>query len=103
MEPDGKESQPPLLLKLFVAGSMPGGQQALDNLPRLRAALGAIGYCIEVVDSFERSEEADAADIIVMPTLLDGSVAPARRLVCDLGDVARIIEFLQGAGGDGER
>lgn len=94
---------PPQLLKLFVAASMPGGQWALENLPRLREALGALGYCIEVVDSLERREEAEAAGIIIMPTLLDSSVVPALRLVCDLGDIARIVEFFRNSGGEGER
>lgn len=103
MEIEENERPPPLLLKLFVAGSMPGGQRALENLPSLREALGALGYCIEVVDSLERPGEADAAGIIVMPTLLDGNAAPARKLVCDLGDIARIVEFFRGSRGDGKR
>lgn len=103
MEIEENERPPPLLLKLFVAGSMPGGQRALENLPGLREALGVLGYRIEVVDSLEQPEEADAAGIIVMPTLLDNNAAPARRLVCDLGDVARIVEFFRDSGGGGKR
>lgn len=103
MQRQDNERPPPLVLKLFVTGSMPGGQRALENLPRLRAALDALGYCIEVIDSLERPEEVDAAGIVVMPMLLDENVVPARRLVCDLGDVAQIVEFFQSSGGDGER
>lgn len=98
METDEKERPSPAVLKLFVSGSMPGGRRALENLLRSRDVLGTVGYSIEVVDSLERPGEADAAGIMVMPTLSDESAVPVRRLVCDLSDIAWVVEFFSGSG-----
>lgn len=98
---DGTDGRPPIFLRLFVTGGMPGGKRALKSLPDLMAALADLGFQIEIVDILDRPEEASAAGIVVTPTLSDESVTPPRRMIGDFGDIARIVGFFGRRGKDG--
>lgn len=86
----GSGSSP--LLRLFVAGTANSAASALANRRRLIDALkGTIE--IEVIDILERPGEAEAAGILATPTLSDDAVYPPRRLIGDLSDIDRVLQF----------
>jgi circadian clock protein KaiB len=84
---------PELRLLLFIAGDTLGAQRALDQQARLLDALGP-GIDIEVIDILASPERAEAAGVLATPTLSNESCKPPRRIVGDLSDVVKVIEFL---------
>ncbi|QAU46802.1 circadian clock KaiB family protein [Bradyrhizobium guangzhouense] len=82
------------LLRLYVAGNSASSRRAQQNLERLRVSLGSRGWDVETVDVLERPELAESARIIATPTLSYEDGARTRRIVGDLSDTARVLEFL---------
>lgn len=79
-------------LRLFVAGTANSAASALESRRRLVEALKGM-IEIEVVDILERPGEAEAAGILATPTLSDDTVYPPRRLIGDLSDIDRVLQF----------
>jgi circadian clock protein KaiB len=52
------------------------------------------GINIEEVDVLAQPAFAEAAGILATPTLSDDTLSPPRRVVGDLGDIDRVIQFL---------
>ncbi|MGF6308620.1 circadian clock protein KaiB [Bradyrhizobium sp. i1.8.4] len=82
------------LLRLYIAGNSASSRRAQQNLERLRASLGAHGWDVEVIDVLDRPDLAEGARIIATPTLSYEDTARTRRIVGDLGDTMRVLEFL---------
>lgn len=80
------------MLLLYVAGTSPSAQRALENRQRLLDATGG-ELAVEVIDILARPAEAEAAGILATPTLSDDSCSPARRLIGDLGDIDQVLAF----------
>lgn len=79
-------------LRLYVAGDTPGARRALESRRRLvEASEGA--FVIEVIDILMHPAEAERAGILATPTLSDDAVAPPRRLIGDIGDVAQVLAY----------
>lgn len=90
---DKKEDPIPVSLRLFITGGMPGEQRALADLVGLRGMLDGLGFRIEIVDILRKPEEAEAAGIVVTPTLSDESATPPRRMIGNFGNITQIVEF----------
>ena len=89
---DGSGTTVRPLLRLYLAGDAPGARRALESRMRLLAA-AAEPIEIEIIDILERPAEAEAAGILATPTLSDEGVTPPRRLVGDISNTARVLEF----------
>ncbi|HEX8361703.1 MAG TPA: circadian clock KaiB family protein [Longimicrobium sp.] len=79
-------------LVLYVAGDTPRSRSARATLQWL--AEGEPGTVTEVVDVVEAPERADAARVLLTPTLVREEPLPQRRVVGDLGAGARVAEAL---------
>lgn len=82
------------LLRLYIAGNSAGSQRARQNLERLQVHLGTGGWDVETIDVLDRPDLAEGARIIATPTLSYEDTARSRRIVGDLSDTARVLEFL---------
>ena len=82
------------LLRLYVAGNSASSRRAQQNLELLRVSLGSHGWEVETVDVLQRPELAESARIIATPTLSYEDAVRTRRIVGDLSDTARVLEFL---------
>lgn len=82
------------LLRLYIAGNSATSRRAQQNLARLQVSLGADGWDIETIDVLDRPDLAEGARIIATPTLSYENTARSRRIVGDLSDMARVLEFL---------
>jgi circadian clock protein KaiB len=81
---------------LYVAGAGPSSRAAVENLRRLcQERLPAGRYAIEVVDVLDAVEAADAARILVTPTVVRTRPLPVRRVVGDLSAVDKVAAALQ--------
>ncbi|HEV3052579.1 MAG TPA: circadian clock KaiB family protein, partial [Longimicrobium sp.] len=81
-------------LVLYVAGDTPRSRSARATLAWLAA--GGVEERVEVavVDVAEQPERAETDRVLLTPTLLRLAPGPARRVVGDLGDRARVAEAL---------
>lgn len=80
---------------LYVSGTGERSTAARDDLGRLcEQHLPAGAYDIRAVDVLEAVEEADAARILVTPTLIRTEPPPVLRVIGDLSGTSRLAEAL---------
>ena len=81
------------VLRLYVAGASATARRAEKQLAELQAQIKS-GLKVEVVDVQQRPELAEKAGILATPTLAYEHPERSRRIVGDLGDATRVLEFL---------
>jgi circadian clock protein KaiB len=84
-----------LLLRLYIAGPSATSRRAEQNLLRLRdVAKSHNGLEVEIIDVLKNPELAEQAAIIATPTLAFEHPIRPRRIIGDLSDVERVLDFL---------
>ncbi|WGS02875.1 circadian clock KaiB family protein [Bradyrhizobium sp. ISRA443] len=81
------------ILRLYVAGASATARRAEKQLAGLQAQIGP-ELKIEVIDVQEKPELAEKAGILATPTLAYEHPERSRRIIGDLGDIKRVLEFL---------
>jgi circadian clock protein KaiB len=81
-------------LRLFITGQTPRSARAVSNLCEICRRALADAYDIEIIDVLDRPDAADAARVVVTPTLIREAPPPGRRIIGDLSDRGRVIEAL---------
>jgi circadian clock protein KaiB len=81
------------VLRLYIAGNSAISQRAQQNLARLKHSIGS-SCRIEVIDVLTRPELAEEAGVLATPTLSYEHPERPRRIVGDLGDIRRVLQFL---------
>jgi circadian clock protein KaiB len=79
-----------LLLRLFVAATLPNSMAAIANLRRLCSEPGASHAKVEIIDVLLQPERALAARIVVTPTLLRVYPEPVVTVLGALTDLDRV-------------
>lgn len=82
------------VLRLYVTGNTPRSTRAIDNLKAICEAYLKDGYDLAVVDLYEQRGRAQEEQIIVAPTLVRQWPLPARRIIGDLSQTARVLAAL---------
>jgi circadian clock protein KaiB len=75
--------------RLYVTGQTEVTQVAQANLRRLCESRLAGRYELEVVDTIEQADRAEADRVLATPTVLRLAPEPQRRVVGDLSDPSR--------------
>jgi circadian clock protein KaiB len=80
-------------LRLYIAGDTPASQRARENLQRL---CERHPFPIEavVIDILREPSLANKARILATPTLICEHPTRAKRVIGDLGDIEKVVEFL---------
>jgi circadian clock protein KaiB len=81
-------------LILFVSGGSPTSRRARENLARLAAHDLPADWVVEIIDVMTDPARAEESRILATPTLSLGDPARPRRIVGDLSERARVLEFL---------
>jgi len=82
------------VLKLYVTGTTARSSRAIAMLRRLCGEVLS-GRCeLKVIDVLEQPQAAEDDRILVTPTLIRELPPPARRVLGDLGDTARVVAEL---------
>jgi circadian clock protein KaiB len=81
------------VLRLYVAGTSASAQRAEKQLVDLQAHIKP-EWKVEIIDVQERPELAEKAGILATPTLVYDHPERSRRVVGNLGDAKRVLEFL---------
>lgn len=83
-----------LLLRLYIAGNSASSRRAEQNLYNLKTSLNSEAWSVEIIDVLREPELAEQAGVIATPTLSFEHSGRPRRIIGDLGDKKRILEFL---------
>ncbi|MBS0524056.1 MAG: circadian clock protein KaiB [Proteobacteria bacterium] len=89
------------MLRLYIAGNSSSSRRAEQNVMHLRKFMNAGAWKIEIIDVLARPELAEQAGILATPTLTYENQGRPRRVVGDLSDTRRVLEFL-GIEADGD-
>ncbi len=81
------------VLRLYIAGTSATARKAEKQLTDLRALITP-AWKVEIVDVLERPDLAEKAGILATPTLSYDNAERPRRIVGDLSDAKRVLEFL---------
>ena len=90
---DVDESKP-YLLRLYVTDATPKSARAIVNARRILEEHLHGKYSLEILNIAEHVGQATADQIICAPTLLRLAPPPARRIIGDMSDVARVLKGL---------
>ncbi len=84
----------PFVLRLYVTDATPKSARAIVNARRLLEEHLHDRYTLEILNIAEHVAQATADQIICAPTLLRLAPPPARRIIGDMADVARVLKGL---------
>ena len=82
------------MLRLYIAGNSASSRRAQQNLALLKRHVKAEQWAIEIIDVLLKPELAERAGILATPTLSYEHVSRPRRIIGDLSDTKRVLEFL---------
>lgn len=84
----------PYVLRLYVTDASPKSARAIVNARRLLDEYLSDRYSLEILNIAEHVAQATQDQIICVPTLLRLAPPPARRIIGDMSDVARVLKGL---------
>ena len=84
----------PYVLRLYVTDATPKSARAIVNARRILEEHLHGKYSLEILNIAEHVAQATADQIICAPTLLRLAPPPARRIIGDMSDVARVLKGL---------
>ena len=90
----GAAADKPYVLRLYVTDATPKSARAIVNARRLLEEHLHDRYTLEILSIAEHVAQAAADQIICAPTLLRLAPPPARRIIGDMSDVARVLKGL---------
>lgn len=79
------------VLKLFVTGTSPRAEIAIQNLRRICETELNGEYELEVIDVLEHPQRAEDERILATPTLIKSLPPPLRRVIGDLSDSQKVL------------
>jgi circadian clock protein KaiB len=83
------------VLTLYVTGTSPRTQVAIENLKRICAQELDGRYDLEIVDVLEDPQRAEDERILATPTLVKQLPPPLRRVIGDLSDKEKVLLGLE--------
>ena len=90
----GVNESKPYVLRLYVTDATPKSARAIVNARRLLEEHLHGNYSLEILNIAEHVAQATQDQIICAPTLLRLAPPPARRIIGDMSDVARVLKGL---------
>ena len=90
---DGNDVKP-YVLRLYVTDATPKSARAIVNARRILEDHLPGMYSLEILSIAEHVAQAAEDQIICAPTLLRLAPPPARRIIGDMSDVARVLKGL---------
>src|ERR1700754_1832710 len=82
------------VLRLYVTDATPKSARAIVNARRILEEHLPGKYSLEILSIAEHVAQATEDQIICAPTLLRLAPPPARRIIGDMSDVARVLKGL---------
>ena len=83
-----------LRIRLYVSGDTTISRKARENLMRLCEGFPSNGVTAQVIDVTAEPGAAEEARILATPTLVYEHPIRPKRIIGDLSDMKRVLEFL---------
>ena len=90
----GANESRPYVLRLYVTDATPKSARAIVNARRILEEHLPGKYLLEILNITEHVAQATEDQIICVPTLLRLAPLPARRIIGDMSDDARVLKGL---------
>jgi circadian clock protein KaiB len=90
-----EEVLPAFVLKLYVTGSTPRSNLAIENLRRICEQELHGDYELVIIDVLEQPQLAEDERILATPTLIKQLPPPLRRVIGDLSDSEKVLLGLE--------
>ena len=90
-------------LRLFVTGSTPRSNRAIENMRRLCQEELHGRYQLEIIDVYEHPDATRELQIVATPTLVKVLPEPLRRIIGDLSNRERVLAGLNLSPIDGSK
>ena len=81
-------------LQLFVAGTSSLSVRAINNLNLILAEHLEGSYELDIIDVYQQPQIAIEENVAAVPMLVKKSPGPARRLIGDMSDKAKVLRGL---------
>lgn len=81
-------------LRLYVTGTTPRSMLAIRNIQHICRKYLDGRYELEVIDIYQKPQEAMKAQIIAVPTLIKFSPEPVRRIVGNMSNEGKVLGAL---------
>jgi circadian clock protein KaiB len=81
-------------LRLYIAGDSITSRRARQQLARIREILKQHKFDVETIDVLAQPQLAEQEKILATPTLAYEHAGRPKRIVGDLSDTKRVLEFL---------
>lgn len=82
------------LLTLYVSGDATSSRRARETLSRLSASHLPAGTRMDIVDVLTDPTRAEEAQVLATPTLIFHTNERPRRIIGDLSDMRKVLDFL---------
>jgi len=79
------------VLRLYIIGSSPKSQRAVESVKKICEEYLKGRYELEVIDIYQKKTLGKYEQIIAVPTLIKKLPLPLRRLIGDMSDKDRIL------------
>jgi circadian clock protein KaiB len=79
---------------LYIAGETSKSKAAQVNLKKYCEEYLRGRYTIEIIDLFKLPQLAEADQILAIPTLIRKFPAPARKIIGDLSNTEKVLQYL---------
>lgn len=79
------------VLRLYITGSTPKSQRAVENVKKICEEYLRDRYDLEVIDIYQKKVLDKDEQIIAVPTLIKELPAPLRRIIGDLSNKERVL------------
>jgi circadian clock protein KaiB len=87
----GKGMKQQYILRLYVIGSSPASEAALENLREIMAQESSALFHLEVIDVCKHPQMAEDDKILAVPTLIRKLPPPLRKIIGDLSDKDKVL------------
>jgi circadian clock protein KaiB len=83
-----------LVLKLYVTGATGRSLRAIENIKAVCEKFLKDHYELEIVDLYQRPEQAKEAEVVAAPTLVKQHPLPVRRFIGDMSNTDKLLTGL---------
>jgi circadian clock protein KaiB len=94
--PSAATAQPTVTyrLRLYISGATSRSVLAVRNIKIIAEQYLDGDYELEVIDVYQQPNLAQHQNIVALPTLIKYSPPPVRRIIGDLSDTQRVLQWL---------
>ena len=85
----------PNIFCLYITGASPNSAKAITNIKNILEKFLKNRYELTIVDVYQQPQVASSVDIIALPLLIRVNPRPERRLIGDMSDTRKIINYLE--------